>query len=304
MLLRASRSEWLARQFQQRTFSRRAARRFLPGEDLESALTAAETFRDRGITNIFTLLGENVTSLPQAEAVAREYVSVLRAIRKRGIDCQLSVKPTQLGMDFDGEVCLQQLGLVLGDAATTGDLVWLDMESSGYVDRTLDLVERAHHEHGNVGVCVQSYLHRTKDDVERLIKLGIPVRLVKGAYKEKASVAMQKKRDVDANFLTLAKRCLQAASAGKGGIPAFGTHDMRLIAGIQNEAADIGLPKDAYEFEMLYGIGRDNQNQLASDGYRMRVLISYGADWFPWYMRRLAERPANVWFVLKSLLSG
>jgi proline dehydrogenase len=304
ILLWASQSKWLGRQFRRRSFARRASRRFLPGEDLESALTAAEAYRDRGITGLITLLGENVTTLPQAEAVAREYVSVLAAIRKRGVDCQLSVKPTQLGMDLDGEVCLQQLGLLMGEAAITGEPVWVDMEGSAFVDRTLDLVERAHDSHGNVGVCVQAYLHRTKDDIERLISLGIPVRLVKGAYKEPASIAIQNKRDVDANYMALAERCLQAASLGEGGLPAFGTHDMRLITRIQEAAAAIELPKDAYEFEMLYGIGSENQNQLASDGHLMRVLISYGTDWFPWYMRRLAERPANVWFVLRSLLTG
>jgi proline dehydrogenase len=304
MLLWGSQSKWLGRQFQQRAFSRRASRRFLPGEDLDLALTAAEAFRDRGITSLITLLGENVTARAQAEAVAREYLAALTAIRNRGVDCQLSVKPTQLGMDLDGALCLRQLNLLLDEAAITGDPVWLDMEGSAYVDRTLDLVERAHDRHENVGVCVQTYLYRTKDDVERLIQLGIPIRLVKGAYNEPASIAMLKKRDVDANYMALAERCLQAASIGEGGLPAFGTHDMRLIARIQKTASTIGVPQDAYEFEMLYGIGRQNQNQLVSDGHLMRVLISYGKDWFPWYMRRLAERPANVWFVLRSLLTG
>jgi len=179
----------------------------------------------------------------------------------------------------------------------------VDMEGSAYTDRTLDLVERARGKHENVGVCVQAYLHRTRDDVEKLIKLGIFVRLVKGAYNEPASVAMQKKSDVDINFLALASRCLQAVSAGNGRPPAFGTHDMTLIESIKKAAGNLGVPQDAYEFEMLYGIGRDNQNRLAADGHLMRVLISYGRDWFPWYMRRLAERPANVWFVFKSLFA-
>jgi len=261
-------------------------------------------FRDRGISSIITLLGENVTARAQAEAVTREYLAALTAIRSRGVNCQLSVKPTQLGMDLDGAVCVQQLGMLLDQAALTGDLVWLDMEGSAHVERTLDLVERAHHKHENVGVCVQAYLHRTKEDIERLMQLGIPVRLVKGAYNEPESVAMQKKSEVDANYLALAKRCLQAASLGEGGLPAFGTHDMKLITLIRKAAITIGVSQDAYEFEMLYGIGRENQNKLVSDGHKMRVLISYGTDWFPWYMRRLAERPANVWFVLRSLITG
>lgn len=304
MLLRASRSKWLERQFQQRDFARRASRRFLPGEDLDAALTAAEAFRKRGISSVITLLGENVTEPSEAEAVAREYVSALSAIRSRGVDCQLSVKPTQLGLDLDDGLCLQHLILLLDEAGITGDPVWLDMESSAFVDRTLDLAERARDHRNNVGVCVQAYLHRTQDDVDRLVELRIPVRLVKGAYNEPASVAMKNKRDVDANYLALAARCLQAALRGEGGFPAFGTHDMALIARIQSAAQTIGVPKEDYEFEMLYGIGRDNQNRLVSEGHLMRVLISYGADWFPWYMRRLAERPANVWFVLKNIFSG
>jgi proline dehydrogenase len=302
-LLWASQNKWLERQFQQRAFARRASSRFLPGEDLESALTAAEAFRDRGITTLFTILGENVTTRSEAEAVARQYLAALAEIRDRTVDCQLSVKLTQLGMDVDGDLCLQQLGLLLEDAAPTGDTVWVDMEGSAYTDKTLDLVERARGKHDNVGVCVQAYLHRTRGDVERLIELGIFVRLVKGAYNEPASVAMQKKGDVDINYLALASRCLQAVSAGNGRPPAFGTHDMASITSIKKAAGNIGVPQDAYEFEMLYGIGRDHQNRLAAEGHLMRVLISYGTDWFPWYMRRLAERPANVWFVLKNLFT-
>lgn len=303
MLLWASRNEWLGRQFQRRAFARRASRRFLPGEDLESVLSAAEAFRERGITTLVTLLGENVTGRSQAEEVTRAYRSALAAIRNRGVDCLLSVKLTQLGLDVDDELCFEQLGSLLEEARVTGDRVWVDMESSAYVDRTLNLVERSHHEYNNVGVCVQAYLHRTKDDLERLIGLGVPVRLVKGAYNEPPSVAMRKKRDVDAAYLALARRCLEAVAAGQPGPPAFGTHDVNMIEGVREAAGEIGIARDAYEFEMLYGIGRDNQDRLASDGHLMRVLISYGPDWFPWYMRRLAERPANVWFVLKNLFS-
>lgn len=275
----------------------------MPGEDRDSALAAAEALRDQRITTLVTLLGEHVTEPVEAETVAREYLSALAAIRRRGLDCQLSVKPSQLGMDLGGDVCLDQLVPILEEATTARDLVWVDMESSAYVDRTLRLVERAHTRNGNVGVCVQAYLHRTRDDLERLIDLGIPVRLVKGAYNEPASVAIQDKREVDENCLALAKRCLQAASRGEGGFPAFGTHDLELIERIQEAAEATGVSKEAYEFEMLYGIGRESQSRIASEGYRMRVLVSYGAEWFPWYMRRLAERPANAWFVVRSLLT-
>jgi proline dehydrogenase len=176
------------------------------------------------------------------------------------------------------------------------------MESSVYVQRTLDLVERAHQAHNNVGVCVQAYLHRSEEDLDHLMTLGVPVRLVKGAYKEPAGVAMQRKRDVDANYLRLSRRLLEQAAAGGKGFPAFGTHDMTLVQQVKRRAGELGVPPAAFEFEMLYGIGREEQYRLARDGFNLRVLISYGSAWFKWYMRRLAERPANLWFVLRSLL--
>lgn len=304
ILLAISQNQWVGRQFQRRAFARRAARRFMPGEDLDAALDAAESFRDRGIVTIITLLGENVTERSEADLVAEHYLAALAAIRGRAVDCHLSVKPTQLGLDLDGQLCFDHLCRLLDEAGKNGDPVWMDMESSPYVDRTLDLAERARGAGKNVGLCLQAYLHRTKNDLQRLIELGTHVRLVKGAYNEPASVAIQSKRQVDRNYLSLARRCLDAAARGEGGFTAFGTHDAGLIGRIQQEASAIGVARDAFEFEMLYGIGRDHQVRIASDGYRMRVLISYGADWFPWYVRRLAERPANTWFVLKNLFTG
>jgi proline dehydrogenase len=304
LLLWASQNQWLGRQIQTRAFARRASRRFLPGEDLESALTAAAALQANGMGTLITLLGENVTSAKEAESVAREYSAVQAEIAQRGIDCQLSVKPTQLGMDLDIEVCVQQLGSMLRETSSADNLVWIDMESSAYVDRTLDLVERVSQPHNNIGLCLQACLHRTRDDLERLIRLGVPVRLVKGAYKEPAPVAIRKKSNVDENFFVLAARMLDAASGSEGGFPTFGTHDMSLIARIQETARGIGLQKSSYEFAMLYGIGRENQELLAQDGYLVRVLVSYGSAWFPWYMRRLAERPANVWLVVRSVFSG
>ncbi len=304
LLLWASQNQWLGRQIQTRAFARRASRRFLPGEDLESALTAAEALQANGMGTLITLLGENVTSAKEAESVAREYSAVQADIAQRGIDCQLSVKPTQLGMDLDIEVCVQQLGSILRENSSADSLVWIDMESSAYVDRTLDLVERVSQAHNNIGLCLQACLHRTRDDLERLIRLGVPARLVKGAYKEPAPVAIRKKSNVDENYLTLAARMLDAASANEGGFPTFGTHDMSLIERIQETARGIGLQKSSFEFSMLYGIGRENQELLAQDGYLIRVLVSYGSAWFPWYMRRLAERPANVWLVVRNVFSG
>jgi proline dehydrogenase len=302
ILLKASRSEWLGRQFQQRSFSRRAARRFMPGEDAASAIAAARELQDKGIVTLVTLLGENITTVARAEAVAIQYADVVSDIRVASLDCQLSVKLTQLGLDLPGGVCLNQLRSMAQQAKGYHSLLWVDMESSDYVERTLELVETVHKEYGNVGVCVQAYLHRTMDDIERLVERGIAVRLVKGAYKEPPSVAYQEKRKVDSAYLDLGKHLVDAAARGQV-FPAFGTHDMKLIRSIQEYAVEKALAADAYEFEMLYGIGRDSQNALVADGVRVRVLISYGPAWFPWYMRRLAERPANVWFVAKSLLS-
>jgi proline dehydrogenase len=302
LLLWASRSEWLGDQCQRRAFTRRAAARFIPGETLESALAAAESFRSHGITNLITLLGENVASESDAGDVTRQYLEAMNAITTAELDCQLSVKPTQLGLDIGDDVCSQQLERLASKAANGSTLVWVDMESSAYVDRTLDLVTAAHLRHKSVGVCVQAYLHRSSDDVERLVAAGIPVRLVKGAYREPASIAIQQKREVDRNYLTLATRMIDALTTDQDSFHAFGTHDMKLISQIIHIASEDHVPRDRFEFELLYGIGTEHQLQLAAAGYGMRVLISYGTAWFRWYMRRLAERPANVWFVLKNLV--
>jgi len=303
ILLKASQNEWLGRQFQRRSFSRRAARRFMPGEDATSALTAAQELQHAGIVTLVTLLGENVTTLSEAQAVTAQYTELLSDIHSGGLDCQLSVKPTQLGIDLPGRVCLDQLLSLAEQAKNHDSRVWVDMESSGYVERTLDLTETVHARHANVGVCVQAYLYRTLRDIERLAQSGIAVRLVKGAYKEAPSVALQKKQEVDAAYLDLAKALLDTAAITGNVFPAFGTHDMKLIRSIQHYAAEKQLSAHSYEFEMLFGIRRDSQSILVAEGARVRVLISYGSSWFPWYMRRLAERPANVWFVLRSLVS-
>ncbi len=302
ILLRASHSKWLAHQFQRRAFTRRAARRFIPGEDLDSALGAAESLRSQGITGLLTLLGENVTSEADAAEVASHYVDAVGRVSEAGLDCQISVKPTQLGLDIGTEVCLAQLLAVARAAAATGGVVWVDMESSAYVDRTLDLVEGCRTEHDNVGVCIQAYLHRSAEDVKRLLGGRIPIRLVKGAYREPAAVAFQRKADVDASFSRLADRMLTALAANDGGFPAFATHDQRLVQLVCDLAAAKNIRRDLFEFEMLYGIGQEHQRALSAQGFSVRVLISYGEAWFPWYMRRLAERPANVWFVVRNLL--
>jgi proline dehydrogenase len=301
-LLWASKNQWLERQFQQRAFARRAIRRFMPGESAEDALDAASAFNGDGIPTLFTMLGENVSGETEAEAVVEQYADLLGHIQQRNLAAQISVKPTQLGLDLSTDLCSAQLDALLQAAQDRGNFVWVDMEGSAYLDRTFDLHERARRSHDNVGLCIQSYLHRTAEDLERLIALGAAVRVVKGAYNEPASIAIQNKREVDANFLALSLRLLEARQEGRIGLPAFGTHDMRLITQIQAAASEMDLARASFELEMLYGIGREHQRRLAADGYQIRVLISYGSAWYPWYVRRLAERPANVWFVVKSVL--
>ncbi len=304
LLLRASESRWMAERLPRRRFVRRAARRFMPGEELGDATTAAARLAKRGLGSVFTILGENVDSAAASRAVAEEYRTALDAVEAAGLDADLSLKPTHLGLDLGTELAAENLENVASRAARLGRRVALDMEASPYVDRTLELYRRLRARHEGVGVCLQAYLFRTERDLEALLPLAPMIRLVKGAYAEPADVARPRKADVDASYLALATRLLEARRDDAGVRVALGTHDERLIEAIRSRAAAMGLPPDAWEFQLLYGIRRDLQVRLAGDGHRVRVLISYGPHWFPWYMRRLAERPANVGFVLRSLLRG
>jgi proline dehydrogenase len=302
ILLWMAGNRWLRERLPRMRFARRAVRRFMPGEDAESALAAAEIFRTDGIATLFTRLGENITTAAEADAVAEHYVGVLDAIAARGLDGEISVKPTQLGFDLDVPPTLDHLRRLAERAATTSRTVWIDMESSAYVDGTIALYERLKEDHPNIGICLQSYLHRTAADLQRLLPLDPAIRLVKGAYAEPAAIAWQKRNDVDASFVALAVSMLEAARAGRGVQIGLGTHDVRLIEQIAAHAESLGLRRDAFEVQMLYGIRMGEQRRLAAEGYRVRDLIAYGEAWYPWYMRRLAERPANVVFALRQLL--
>lgn len=283
-------------------FIRRAVSRFMPGEELADALQAAENLRAHNITTILTRLGENVSHTAETREVTQHYVEALPQIQQRHLDAYISAKLTQLGLDFDEELCLQNLTAIVERAAAHNNWVWIDMEQSMYVDRTLSLYKKIRRHYANVGVCVQAYLYRTKDDLVDLLPLSPAIRLVKGAYMEPANIAYPKKAEVDANFLALAQ--LLFANVKTNGVTAgIATHDKVLISKIQHAAGEAGLAKNDYEFQLLYGIQTQEQSRLAAAGYRMRVLISYGSYWFPWYVRRLAERPANVFFVLKNLVS-
>ncbi len=299
-LLWASTNPLLAQKLPRYRFVQRATRRFMPGEELGDALTAAERLAKVGVSVTTTLLGENLNSLEEADGVVRHYQGALREIGARGLDAEISVKPTQLGLDFGVDEARKRLAQL---AESTSSLVWMDMEGSEHVDATLDIFRSVKQEQGNVGLCLQSYLHRTADDLEALLPLDPAIRLVKGAYNEPADVAFPKKSDVDRSFVTLTQTLLRARLSGGQGRPVFGTHDPKMIGEANRIAYELGLDKDKYEFAMLFGIQRAEQERLARTGHEVRVLVSYGAAWFPWYMRRLAERPANLWFVAKQLVS-
>ena len=302
--LAGSQSRWLRERAVNFRPVRRAVSRFMPGDDLEAALAAARSLRAAGIGSVLTYLGENVQKPEEAEQVTRHYLEVLARAKQTALDAEISVKLTQLGLDLGRAACEAGLVSLLERAAADGTWIWIDMESSAYTDVTLDIYRRARARFPNVGVCVQAYLRRTERDLESLIPLGGGLRLVKGAYREPPDKAFPKKRDVDANYFALARRLLGPEARRADVRTIFGTHDSALIRRIEEAARLAGLkPKDV-EFQMLYGIKRLEQSRLAAQGYRFRVLISYGDAWFPWYMRRLAERPANVLFVLKNVFAG
>ncbi|HJZ75859.1 MAG TPA: proline dehydrogenase family protein [Vicinamibacterales bacterium] len=301
-LLALSTNAWLRERATKTAFVRRAVKAFMPGERLEDALGAASAQQARGISTIFTRLGENLTRADEAEEVTHHYLEVLDKVHAAGLRAQISVKPTQLGLDLDRELCFRNLQRLVERADARDNLVWIDMESSPYVDPTLDLFRRVRERSPRVGIALQAYLFRTAQDVESLVPLGAAIRLVKGAYLEAASVAYPKKADVDENFYRLACRLLADDAQRAGGLLHIATHDPVLVDRLGSFIEQRGVPNGAYEYAMLYGIQRTLQQRLVASGRPLRVLIAYGEYWFPWYMRRLAERPANVWFVAKSVL--
>lgn len=304
LLLRASTNRWLAERLPRRRFVRRAVQRFMPGETLEDALAAVPELPGEGVGAVLTRLGENVSTSAEAAEVAHHYGAVLKAVQQRDLDAEISVKPTQLGLDQGFPDTLDRLEKLAAHAGRRGSWLWLDMESSPYVDRTLDLYRELRKSHPRVGVCLQAYLRRTPTDLETLLPAGPAVRLVKGAYAEPPELAYPRKEDVDGAFRSLSRRILEARAEGTEVRFAAGTHDTALVGRIDEDARELGLGPGDWEVQMLYGIRREAQARLSRAGHRLRILISYGPAWFPWYMRRLAERPANVGFVLKSLLPG
>jgi proline dehydrogenase len=301
LFLMASDNRWLREHGVRAPFVRRAVSRFMPGETFDDMLGAARQLSAQGIPSVFTRLGENVADLREAQAVADHYLEGIDRIRGLGLACEPSVKPTQLGLDIERERARQHLHAIAERAAAAGSYLWIDMEQSPYVDVTLDLTEEVRARYPGVGVCLQAYLHRTREDVTRMLRIGAGIRLVKGAYREPPNVALATKSEVDANYRTLGRTMIDDRARGGQSRIVFGTHDARISADLCAHARATQVAPGRYEFHMLYGIQRGEQARLVSVREDVRVLIAYGSYWFPWYMRRLAERPANVWFVLKSV---
>jgi proline dehydrogenase len=300
-LLAGSTNPWLRERATKTAFVRRSVSRFMPGETSEDAVRAAQALKPQGITTILTRLGENLRTEEEFEEVTTHYLSVLDQIAAAGLDAHISIKPTQLGLDLDPALCERNLVRLIERADERQNFVWIDMEGSPYVDPTIALFTRMRARTARVGIALQAYLYRTEKDVESLIPLGAAIRIVKGAYLEPPDVAFPKKADVDENFFRLCARLLSADARRPGALLHIATHDIALIDRLSAHITKNDVPSSAYEFAMLYGIQRGQQARLAAQGKRLRVLISYGEYWFPWYMRRLAERPANVWFVVRTM---
>jgi proline dehydrogenase len=279
-------------------FSRKSAQRFVAGETRDEAIAAARALNEKGIEATMDHLGENVSQESEARAALEEYLALADAIHSSGVRSHISIKLTALGLDIGLPLCEDHVGKICQRAQEIGSFVRIDMEGSKYTDLTIDLYKKVLARYGNVGLAIQSYLYRTEKDVEALLALGGKFRLCKGAYKEPAEVAYQAKSDVDASYVRIMKRMMSS-----GLFHGLATHDESIIRIAQQYAREQKLPREAYEFQMLHGIRRELQLELARD-HGMRVYIPYGTNWYPYLMRRLAERPANLWFILSNFLKS
>ena len=278
------------------------ARRFVAGETLAEALTASDALCRQGRNVSLNHLGENVSTEGAAREVCASYIEMIEAMHAGKIAGNISIKLTQLGLDLSKELCAALALAIAKRAAELGRTIEMDMEGGGYTDPTLDIFENVQRECGNSGLAVQAYLHRTEKDLQRLAPLKPKIRLVKGAYREPKNIALQGKPAVDANYKRLTTMLLEGATQGTF-FPAIASHDPMMVAHAQAEAARLNLPKDKYELQMIYGIRRDLQQQVHAAGNILQVYVPFGTDWCPYFMRRLSERPANCWFVLRSLLA-
>lgn len=300
LLLAAAKSDTLNRFATQSAVVKRATRAFMPGETMDDGLAAGADIAASGRQILYTRLGEALTDIRDADAVRDHYLRLFDAIKHRGLPAQVSVKPTQLGFDQSVDRCAEHCAALADKAERTGSALWLDMEDSTTVDRTLELYRVIRQRHARAGLALQAYLYRTPQDVEALLPLTPTIRLVKGAYAEPASVAFARKADTDRAYEDIAVQMLEAAKR-KRCTPILGTHDMPLLRRIITTARTLGVSPGQYEIHMLFGIRDREQRALKAEGECVATLISYGEAWYRWYMRRLAERPANVGFVIRSL---
>jgi proline dehydrogenase len=300
VLLWASQNETLRTRLPRYRFVRAAVRRFMPGEALSDALGEAKSFAGRGLPTTLTHLGENVTTLEQAAGATEQYLGALEEVAGLGLDTEISVKLSHLGFDVDPPATYANVERLAVRARDLGNRVWIDMESSAYVEGTLDVYRSLRARFDNLGICLQAYLRRTPEDLAALLPLGASVRLVKGAYREPPDLLVGRRAQVKEAFFRLAMHAMPFARTGSGRL-VLATHDLALLARVEAAARDSGVGREAYEVQMLYGIRQADQFRLLGDGYRVRTLIAYGSHWYPWYVRRLAERPANVFFVLRNL---
>ena len=275
--------------------------RFIAGETTDEAVAAIREINERGCSASFDHLNESVSNVAATEAEVQEYLHVLELIDATKINSNVSIKLTQFGLEIDPELAYRNARRIVEDAARRGNFVRVDMEGSSVTQVTIDIFKRLRSEFGvnDVGIVIQSYLYRTEEDARELLKIPARIRLCKGAYDEPADVAYPEKKDVDANYVRVMQLLLSS-----GTYHGIATHDPKMIDATVDFAQREGLAKDAFEFQMLYGIRRDLQEQLARDGWGMRVYVPYGKHWYPYFMRRLAERPANIWFVMKNVLKG
>ena len=301
-LLWASQNKRIERLVRGSSAVRPLVSRFIPGETIDDVLRAVQALEIEQTPSIVTYLGENVTTAAAADQTVGEYERLLAALTVKRADAHVSIKLTQFGWDLGRADALERVRAVAKTAATTGTVLAIDMESSPYVESTIEAYESLSREFADTALCLQAYLHRTQDDVARLLPSSPYIRLVKGAYREPADHAIQDRHQVSARYRSLARDLLSHVPGGTR--VAFGTHDLDLLREIRSDARELGVPQSAYEIQMLYGIRRDLQRQLARDGYNIRIYVPYGKHWYPYFMRRLAERPANVWFVMKNVLKG
>lgn len=299
----ASQNAFLRRRLPRLPFVRRAVRTFMPGESLDAAIEAAARFGEQGLPTTFTYLGENVSTEAEADAVTRHYVEVLGRIAERELDTEISVKLTHLGLDLGRDLASENLERLIEAGRYRATWVWIDMEASLYVDGTVAVYRTALPGSATLGLCLQAYLHRTEEDLSGLLPLTPSIRLVKGAYREPKTVAATNRGEVSALFLRLGGRMLEERAAGRMRRVAIATHDVPLIERLDGSARARGLDPTTYEIQMLYGIRQADQFRFAQAGRPTRCLIAYGPAWYPWYMRRLAEKPSNVWFVVRNLFS-